>query len=653
MTTLDKYFTQTFLIRLSLTEMNNYPKFIQESITKVAFKEVLSLLQRTLPKQIALILLLFITTYSVAQNEREMELRAELKEVKDDPNRIVLMFKLTKVVGFRNIDSALAIIDDVLEVRSRCNFSGYDYSFLVLRSEYLVNKGDFVEAHRNNMFHLRLAESQGNNTQVAVALLRFGTSHYKQGEKEKALFYIEKSMATDSINPTAYLMNLTRLHFLKDNLDSALLYSKIVLPRLDVPQNSEPKFHLEFNQSNRKLNVLQKIGELHLKRGELDSAEKYMQWSLDLAESSDHVKLMTRNYRTLGLIYKKQKKPLLAVKAIKKSLYYGRKLNSKIELLESYTPLSNIYQLMGNYELSKLYQDSATTLKDTMLTIEKARQIEELNVLYESEKKDRTIAELEAVKTRSELEAAQKDKWLLITLGSITFLILVIIFFSIWNRQRKKQRESEFAKKSAELEGLVLRAQMNPHFTFNALNSIKILINEKKSDEAEYYISTYADLLRSQLANTESKFATIEEELETLSLYLELEQLRLDKKITFNLEVDPELDEEFDKIPAMILQPIVENCVKHGFTKEIDKPAISLSLLKEGEGVKCTILDNGIGLQQTEDKNKGKLSMGKGTSIIKDRLKFYTQNSDEAFFIRIAENENQTGVLATLRLPLK
>ncbi len=193
-----------------------------------------------------------------------------------------------------------------------------------------------------------------------------------------------------------------------------------------------------------------------------------------------------------------------------------------------------------------------------------------------------------------------------------TFFILVIALISHF-RIKAKRRQIEQERQLMLAEQRALRSQMNPHFIFNALNSIRRFILENDIDKADYYLTSFATLMRKVLDNSRQNFITLENELQTLKLYLELEHLRFDESFDFEIKVDPSIDIYNWLIPPMIIQPFVENAIWHGLALKKSDGKLLLEFQKKGDKVLCIIQDNGIGrkrAQQIAAKRKGHKSTG-------------------------------------------
>ncbi|HTF29677.1 MAG TPA: histidine kinase, partial [Flavitalea sp.] len=179
---------------------------------------------------------------------------------------------------------------------------------------------------------------------------------------------------------------------------------------------------------------------------------------------------------------------------------------------------------------------------------------------------------------------------------SLIFVLAAAIVISIYrNRVKKIQKEANLQSQLREMEMKALRAQMNPHFIYNALNSIQSLIADERKSEAINYIGTFSRLLRQVLEYSETNVITLDKELQTLNLYIQLESLRLNMDLEYNVSTDHELLPENEKIPPLILQPFIENALWHGLSRKNGRKQLSIIISQEDNYLTCAVEDNGIG----------------------------------------------------------
>ena len=260
----------------------------------------------------------------------------------------------------------------------------------------------------------------------------------------------------------------------------------------------------------------------------------------------------------------------------------------------------------------------------------------------------------------------KKPLWLnpIILLGFA--LIVLTLITSVYNfhiQKLKKRNELQLEKINLEKnlnqsKLKAIKSQMNPHFFYNALNTIQsfILSNDKK--QAVTYLSKFSNLTRTILEMTEKETISIAEEAKTLGLYLDIEQARFEEDFTYKIIIDPEIDAENIKIPTMLLQPYVENAVKHGLLHKQGSKVVAIHFQKKKEIIEISIDDNGIGRQKSAElnalKNKNHLSFAtEATEKRIDLLNQYNQNNISIQYLDKTNLSNQpTGTTVVFEIPI-
>ncbi|MDQ7817560.1 MAG: two-component regulator propeller domain-containing protein [Melioribacteraceae bacterium] len=217
--------------------------------------------------------------------------------------------------------------------------------------------------------------------------------------------------------------------------------------------------------------------------------------------------------------------------------------------------------------------------------------------------------------------------YLLILLMLVCFHLL-IIFWRLKLNKKKIREELELNERINELKHQALSAMMNPHFIFNALNSVQYLINSKRNEEANDYIAAMAKLIRKNLDAAGSGFILLSEEINRLKLYLDLEKLRFQESFSYEIITGEDIKTGTIMIPNMIIQPFVENSLWHGIMDSGKKGLLTISFSFEDvdiDSLICKTLiikvtDNGIGILEAK-KNKKEDHISKGIQIIEERLR--------------------------------
>ncbi len=220
--------------------------------------------------------------------------------------------------------------------------------------------------------------------------------------------------------------------------------------------------------------------------------------------------------------------------------------------------------------------------------------------------------------------------------------------------EQKLQQEIsiiKYEKEIALLESRLLRSRMNPHFIFNSMNALKRFVLENKQVSAADYLDQFSILLRQVLINSGKRMISLQEELDALHNYLELERNRLEDGFDYHIEIDPNVDTYFTQIPPMLLQPFVENSIWHGIRhlKNI-KGKISISIQEENEMICITIEDNGIGrIKATEINQQNRTEHESiASTLTNQRLSILKSYENLIIDIEITDKPNHTGTLVRI-----
>ncbi|MCB0616605.1 MAG: histidine kinase, partial [Phaeodactylibacter sp.] len=177
--------------------------------------------------------------------------------------------------------------------------------------------------------------------------------------------------------------------------------------------------------------------------------------------------------------------------------------------------------------------------------------------------------------------------------------------FRVRQIRKEEKLKAEFEKRLADVEMSALRAQMNPHFLFNSLNSIDSFIIRNETQKASEYLNNFARLIRLILQNSRSNYVSLKDEVEAIELYLQMENLRFRDKFTYEVRIDECIELSSIDIPPMLIQPYIENAIWHGLMHKEDKSQgkVTFSVAKENGFLQCVIEDNGIGREQAKELN--------------------------------------------------
>ena len=289
-------------------------------------------------------------------------------------------------------------------------------------------------------------------------------------------------------------------------------------------------------------------------------------------------------------------------------------------LHEGYKRQGHFARALAMNELAQAYEDS---LDDRSFALGLLKR----QVLYEV--KDDSVRMAGAL-DRSELERAKaqlearSNRTVAISTGAAGFLLLIVVVIVF--RLDRKRRQARHERDSAQLEVQALRSQMNPHFIFNALNSINAFVRQNDQESASSYLVKFAKVMRAVLENSRHSEVTLREDLDALRGYLELERMRMQQKFDFRIDIAKDIDPDQVLVPPLVVQPFVENAIWHGLSGKEGKGLLSIKVEPRASQLIWTIADDGVGRtgsSQAPSHGADNAAMKKtslGTTITRARL---------------------------------
>lgn len=232
---------------------------------------------------------------------------------------------------------------------------------------------------------------------------------------------------------------------------------------------------------------------------------------------------------------------------------------------------------------------------------------------------------------KKEINKSTLQGIIIVLAASLLFFLILFLAYKYRMKQRLKKQTQE--NRLRELQMAAIRAQMNPHFLFNSLNSVQNLIQQNRAREAHLYLSDFAGLIRKVLRNSDKEEVSLAEELETLEQYLNLEKLRFD--FDYTIEVDKEIDQNLFMLPSMILQPVAENALMHGLQHKAGDKKLFVRVAKALYAIQITIEDNGIGLK--EAKRLKTKSNGVGLRMNEERIQMMKEKYGGNYSFRMID----------------
>ncbi len=240
--------------------------------------------------------------------------------------------------------------------------------------------------------------------------------------------------------------------------------------------------------------------------------------------------------------------------------------------------------------------------------------------------------------------------WFVVLLALLLAFVIYLLFRFYLNKSRK---EAIMDAKLAHLERTALQAQMNPHFIFNSLNSIQSYIASNENDKANRFLAKFSRLIRAMLNNARAQMITLQEEIDSLQLYMELEKMRFKDKFDFEIVVDEDIETHLIDLPPLLIQPYLENAIIHGMSQKRSQGKINLYYMLKGKYLLATVTDNGIGIEQSKKQKKGdSLHKSVGMTITQKRLQMLDEGSKDRQ-VKIEEIKDRKGEVLGTKVEVK
>jgi tetratricopeptide (TPR) repeat protein len=591
--------------------------------------------------------------------EKKVKMKSSAKKsMPDEKLDMQSVGKYSRVDPGAMIHSALRIseknpgkaIDQISDALSYCLNSGdRSNEAFAYRALGDINYGQGLYGQSVEMYQKAIAIYQATGEKYGEQESRngLGLSFEQQKSYDKAVIAFRQSLELSEKSGTTDASvivknNLARVFEKQGKTDEALKEYKEVLAIEEKRNNKEGIFRtnnnigniyleLEKTEAAKKYYEKSAVKESELtdpkqvaeyygnisktlrKENKLDQEIDIRKKSIGLNSKLNDLDALSKDYLEIGKIYLEQKESAEAVPYLEKSVQLADKAGNLEEKGEAYLALSDAYKQQGNMVAALHNYEDYVTVKDSVIAAREKKLAASVNFTEELSFKQNKIDLLE-----KDMQLNWQTIELLKQEKSFSTLIiyalsggLAIVFISSWliyNSSRKRRIANQvLALKS-------LRSQMNPHFIFNALNSVNNFISKSDERSANKYLSDFSRLMRAVMENSQHEFISLAAEIEILKLYLTLEHSRFREKFEYELNVSDDLVTEQIQIPPMLIQPYIENAVWHGLRYRDDKGLLKVNIEKDSQGLLVIIEDNGIGRKRSAElktsNQKDKISTG-------------------------------------------
>ena len=450
---------------------------------------------------------------------------------------------------------------------------------------------------------LKLEEKLGNKLGLAINNQNIGNCYEEQGKLEQAL--------------QSYLTSLS--------------------------------YNEEINSDMGRVICKNSIGQIYIKQNNLIEALNLLKPTLIASQAQGDKYITSAVHINLGQVLIRLNSYKEAENHLFKGLELAKRHNLPRGISEANEFLSELFERKGDFKAAMLHYKKAQEFDKEISNDRNLRYVNDMIMRYETEKR-RDQLEILAEENESVKLKLRKDRTIFL-IAAIALALLAGIFYILYRQYQLKNE-----KKLLTLEQSMLRSQMNPHFLFNSLNSIKLYIINNEKKNAVHYLNKFSKLVRKILEASSLREIPLAEELETAELYMTIENIRFSNEIDFKIDLDNSIDPHTVKIPSLILQPFLENALWHGLSSKKGEKSIALHISKDqNQGfIHISILDNGIGRTAAEKIKQRKVLKRNsvGIEITKERLANFSKDFQNYFDLEIIDLYDDKGKAAGTKVLL-
>lgn len=526
--------------------------------------------------------------------------------------------------------------EEKLQLKLTCNKLLIRFYNTMSRFYQETSQGD-----SSSMMSLRvmaLAEQERDWYAAARASTNLASVFHQQKQEDKALYYNLRALpyarkSGDSIILAAVLNRTSDAYFVRYNSTRNLKYldSVYVLSRESVTLSRNKPSHLIESPG-----AYTQLSNYFLEKKEFSQALAYADTAISLCPKGVHdfdrhlLNAYSAKSETWFQLKNYQRARTMADSAYR----YAKRFNIQLTI----KPLESIFKTskaLKDFERASWAQERGMQIRDSIFTIEKNAVINELERKYTQAENERTIRELSQEKEISDLRIR------LLIIGIFTALVAIALIVFVYRTSLLKQRQQVIESRYRLNQALI-----NPHFLSNALVSIQRFMLENNPAEASNYLTKFSRLMRQLLEYSREDLITVEEEIDLLKNYLDLQKLRYKNEFDYDIDIAEGLSIFDSKIPPMFIQPFIENAVEHGVAG-VENGKITVSFYKQYEQLFVTIVDNGQGISATANDQQSV-----STVIIRERIDLLNKTSGNKIRLSIVNNPDSKGVCVTLQLPI-
>jgi tetratricopeptide (TPR) repeat protein len=480
-----------------------------------------------------------------------------------------------------------------------------------------------VEGKQNNfsgqIYYLeqgcKVLEKIHDSVGMAKGYNRMALLYTQLHEMDRALQMMERFVAVSiCLKDTMYFYQWSRANC---TMGEICLYQKDYKKALQY-------FDLAATQSIKGLltkwmraDLFYQTGQAYAGLHNYEKALEYYRQALIRNQEEDNTDAAIRNQSAIADVYMKTGKLSEAEQLLVESKALIPKVMNKRVLLDFYSRFIDLYEAKKDHEKRSEYLQLYSELNHIIDKQTFSENLALAKTKYETNEKEKENFVLLQKTRLQDLEL--RNNRLMTTVLFAAVLFFLLLSFLIFNQYRLRNRQ-----KTLETEQKLLRSQMNPHFLFNSLMAIESFVYSNEPKTAGLYLSSFAKLMRLILENSREDYISLQQEIDTLKHYLELQKLRFDNGFDYTIHITANIDVDATLIPPMLAQPFIENSIEHGLMNIKRKGAITIQFYREKDHLLFEVSDNGPGFS-TDIVSASKQHRSLATQITNERLKLFNK----------------------------
>ncbi|MET1258355.1 tetratricopeptide repeat protein [Flagellimonas sp. DF-77] len=469
---------------------------------------------------------------------------------------------------------------------------------------------------------------------INVALNSIGNLYSTLGQYDLAISQFQRALQLEE-----ELNNTLGLAINNQNIGECLMFKGDLEGALDRYRRSLA-LNDDINNDFGRVICQNSIAQIHLKQGEAEKALELLERIKAPATELGDKFLLSSVLINTGWALLEANRLNEAEGYMKQGLDMAVESNLPSMIIFGNQHLSDLEHAKGNDRKALEYYKEADRMDKAIINERNVRYMNDIILKYQTEKKNNQISDLAKENELVRLRLRKNQTTILVS-ALLIGLIGTILF--IMYRQYQSNQE----KRVIGLEQHMLRSQMNPHFLFNSLNSIKLYIINNDKKNAVHYLNKFSKLVRRILEGSSMKEIALAEELETVELYLNIEKIRFSDEINYDINIADGLNPELIKIPSMVLQPFLENAIWHGLSAKEGEKNIWLNITnKDDMHLLISVIDNGVGRKASERLKESRVLKRKsvGIDITKERLANFAKDFQNDFNVEILDLFDDQGM---------